>query len=440
MVGAGASGRSAARLAARYGARVVLNDGNDSLPPEDGIKCVFGGHPQELFLDSDLIVVSPGVPSIPPLVAAESAGIPVISEVELALWGLRAPIAAVTGTNGKSTTVSLIGELLKTIDERVFVGGNLGTPVTSIVDTPAARLPVVLELSSFQLERTPSLRAKVALLLNVTEDHLDRYESFEEYASVKSRIFRNQKPHDHAIVNMDDPQALKQAAAAKSQVWYFSGAGNPDAHFRIDGDSLVFMPFSMEIPVSSVPLPGRHNLENVMAAVGAALFMGVDRKAVVPVIESFRGLSHRMEFVGEIRGVSYYNDSKATNVGSVVGSLRGFPGNIVLIAGGRHKGAPYTPLREVLQMRTRALVLIGESAPLIERDLEGIAPVFRAMSMHEAVSIASKVALPGDSVVLSPACSSYDMFRNYRERGDSFRNAVRYIASTMETDGEKSSR
>ncbi len=428
VVGAGASGVAAARLAHAAGARVCLNDiaRRDVSGLPDGVETVWGHHPESLFREADLVVVSPGVPPLPPVAAAEAAGVEVIAEVELALRGIDAAIGAVTGTNGKSTTVALLGELLAATGRPTFAGGNLGTPLSDVVGTDAGGPDglIALELSSFQLERTPSLRARVAALLNISEDHLDRYESFEHYWRTKMNIFRN--PPDFVVYNADDPLVARETAAVDSKRFGFS-VHDARAPFHLAEGHLCFPDWSLRFPVAGMKLAGRHMMANALAAVGCALLMGVPPDAAVAVLGRFPGLPHRMTFCGETAGVRFYDDSKATNVGSVIGSLSGWETPFVLLLGGRHKGAPYTPLLDVLRERCRAVVALGESAPLIRADLEGRIPLHMADSFEDAVRRAARLAHPGDAVILSPACSSYDMFENYKERGKRFAEIVRSL-------------
>ena len=428
VVGAGASGVAAARLAHRAQAQVWLNDIHYRPIPDlpENVQTVWGEHPESLFLSADLIVISPGVPCLAPVAAAEAAGIEVISEVELALRGIDADIGAVTGTNGKSTTVALLGELFATTKRPSFAGGNLGTPLSDVVETPAGNKGglIALELSSFQLERTFSLHAQVATLLNLTEDHLDRYDSFEQYWRTKLNIFRNLP--DHAVYNADDPLVMQGISHLACPKHAFS-VTHSNVAFSLFNEYLCFHDWNWRFPISEMKLVGRHMMANALAAVGSALLMGVSTQAAEAVLSRFSGLAHRMTFCGEIKGVRFYDDSKATNVGSVMGSLSGWESPYVLLLGGRHKGAPYTPLLNVFQGKCRAVVALGESAPLIRADLAGHIPLQIAESFEDAVRRAAAFARPGDAVILSPACSSYDMFENYKERGQYFAQLVRCL-------------
>jgi UDP-N-acetylmuramoylalanine--D-glutamate ligase len=436
VVGLGRSGQAAARLCALRGARVTVNDSRSAealgetlgaLPR--GVGAHLGGHPEALFLSQDLIVLSPGVPPLPALDAAARAGVEILGEIELASRFVSADVVGITGTNGKSTVTTWIGEMLRASGRPLFVGGNLGEPFASAVDTPAAGPGgiCVVELSSFQLETCVSLRPRVALLLNLDADHLDRYPDLGAYGAAKARIFAHQSASDWAITNWDQPLCRALLHGVPGQVAGFGLQNVPPIGATTEGDGIVLaLPGRPPVTLSAarLRLVGRHNLENALASALAAVLLGAEPEAVQVSLDTFSGLPHRMELVGEVRGVRFYNDSKATNVSAVAGSLGGFPDRYVWVAGGRHKGAPYHPLRAVLGGRAKALVLIGEAADLIAADLDGVAPVVRAESLEEAVALAADRAAPGEAVVLSPACSSYDMFHNFEERGACFAAAV----------------
>jgi UDP-N-acetylmuramoylalanine--D-glutamate ligase len=427
VIGGGASGISAAKLALKKGAKVTLNDVKkitiEDLPDE--IETLFGSHPDSLLLNADLIVLSPGVP--PQVVQkAKDNGVKIIGEIELALTFIGSDIAAVTGTNGKSTTVSLLGELLKSTNRPTFTGGNLGTPLCDIVDKPEGMKGglVSLELSSFQLETIESLKPKVAALLNLTEDHLDRYDSFEHYCETKMQIFNRVGSDGFSLINFDDPLIKKYISKMDIKYHSFSIEGDKNADFRLENNNLIFSGFDYSLPCEKINLTGLHNQANVLAAVGIALLMGGDKNLFEDIISNFNGLPHRMEFAGENHSVKFYNDSKATNVGSVLGSLSGFPGKYILILGGRHKGASYKPLIPVLKNGCKHIVAIGESSQLITEDLQSDFEIFTTNDFEKAVLKAYELAGPLDSVILSPACSSYDMFENYKIRGNRFKEIV----------------
>lgn len=439
VIGAGRSGTAAARLALRKGADVVViqdkreaaDVGEDHVLTlaREGIRLELGGHRVQTLKNSDLIVVSPGVPDLPEIRAAEQAGVPVISEIELASWFVRGSVLAVTGTNGKSTVTTLAGEMLKHSDVPTFVGGNLGTPLSEAVDTAAAAEGgiLVIELSSFQLERTYTLRPRVAVLLNLTPDHLDRYDSLATYGAAKQRIFLAQTRDDHAVVPSADPVAVAMARAGAGRLHTY---GAPDGEVRVHQGAMVDSN-GERYPLEMLKLKGAHNIDNAMAAVLAARLMGATTRGIRTALERFEGLPHRMQWVLEDDGIVYYNDSKATNVGAAVKALEGLDRRVVLVAGGRHKGASYAPLRPLLRDKGRALVLIGEAAEVMRQELGDVVPVRVAEDMFEAVRLARNLARRGDAVLLAPACSSLDMFENYEERGRVFTAAVRAMAGTV---------
>ncbi|MBU1218198.1 UDP-N-acetylmuramoyl-L-alanine--D-glutamate ligase [Myxococcota bacterium] len=429
VLGGALSGLSAALKAYEAGAHVTVNDLKEITLPDnlkDKVNIVCGSHPQELLDSQDIIILSPGVPPLDVVKNAQKKGVEVIGEVEFTLRFTDAKIAAITGTNGKSTTVSLLGDILNCMAPNVFTGGNLGTPFSQTIGTDLAKADalVSLELSSFQLETITSLKADVVALLNLQEDHLDRYATFDEYVEAKLRIFKGLSDHGVAVVNADDDLVMKYARESGVKLTTFSVEGRP-ADFYRQGEKLVFGPYDFHLPVNIINLPGRHNQANVLAAVGCALHMGAKSSEIMKAVSEFRGLEHRMQFSGELSGVKFYNDSKATNIGSVAGSLGGFEGRYALILGGRHKGTPYTSLKDVLLPNCRLIVAIGESADLIENDLGACIPLKRSKTMAQAIKIAFEAVKSGENVILSPACSSYDMFKNYVERGNTFMDCVK---------------
>jgi UDP-N-acetylmuramoylalanine--D-glutamate ligase len=436
VVGLGRSGIAAANLCAARGARVTGTDRRDAaalgpalLRLATGVARELGGHRRESFVRADLIVLSPGVPEIPELAAARAAAVPITGELELASRFVAGTIVAITGTNGKSTTTTLVGDMLRASGRPTFVGGNLGDPLAEAVGTPAASPGgfCVVEASSFQLETAVTFRPRVAALLNVTADHLDRYADLEAYAAAKARIFAAQTGADDAVVNLDDPIVVRAASAAPGRRIGFSVARPLEVGGWLDGEALVIrLPDGRpeRYPASSPALVGRHNQANALAALLISRLAGGTPAQVRAALVAFRPLAHRMELVDEIDGVAYYDDSKGTNVGAVVAALDGFPRPVVLIAGGRHKGGDYAPLAAALARVGRAAVLIGEAATQLEAALQDTLPVERAPSLDEAVDAARRLARPGDAVVLSPACSSFDMFRDYAHRAEVFRAAV----------------
>ena len=438
VVGLGKTGMAVVRLLRERGARVIANDarGADALAAEAdalgaaGVELALGGHEAELFTKVDRIVVSPGVPPLPALDAAAAAGVPIASEVEVASWFIDATLIGVTGTNGKSTVTTLVGEMCKLSGRPTFVGGNLGTPLVDAVGTPAAARGgyAVVELSSFQLERVEHLHVHAAALLNITEDHLDRYPSFAAYAAAKANIFRGQREDDAAVVRDGDAVCTKLARQGRARVRFFGGDGG-ETH--IAGDRLMDVRSGLALPVAEIPLTGAYNLDNACAAALLARLVGVAPEHVATALRAFRGLPHRMAHVRDLDGVAYYDDSKATNVGATVAALDGLAqrnGRVVLIAGGRDKGGDYAPLVERMARIGRATVLIGEAAGKIRAALETCDLALDAAgSMEDAVARARTHAKPGDVVLLAPACASYDMFTSYAERGDVFQRAVRAL-------------
>jgi UDP-N-acetylmuramoylalanine--D-glutamate ligase len=374
------------------------------------------------FESADLVVVSPGVPALPELERAEHAGVEIIGELELACRFVTAPIVVVGGTNGKSTTTTLIGVLLRAAGRHAFVGGNLGTPAADAVSQ--AFDVVVLEVSSFQLERAPSLHPRVSLLLNVTEDHLDRYPSFTAYAEAKGNAFVNQVPGDTAVVPFGDALTEEQARRGRGDLVSFGRGGD----YLVAEAAVLEAESGERFDLGSSRLHGRHNHENAAAAIAAVRALGVNAEAVRDGLADFEPLPHRMALVRELSGVRFYDDSKGTNVGASVTALTGLTEDRgVLIAGGRDKQGSYAPLVDALRERGRAVVLLGEAAPKIFDAIGGALPVEHADGMDDAVRRAFRLAQPGDAVLLSPACSSFDMFKSYAERGERFSAAVKTL-------------
>lgn len=415
IVGFGVSGQAAARFLLSRGAKVAVTDQRAKTDlgsfPSDlrGLEGFWGGHPEEAFRDRDLIILSPGVPlDLPELKRARRRGIPVLGEFGLAASLLKSPMIAVTGTNGKSTTVTLIESMLRNSKMKVALGGNIGTPLMEIVEENKKFDWVVAEASSYQLETCAKVfRPKIAAILNVTEDHLDRYPSFAAYANAKFRIFKDQGPRDVLVYNGVDPLVVRGVRGAKSRKIDFAGETHP-----LDRTKLV----------------GLHNLENMKAAVAVARAAGAKPAAIQKTVETFEGLPHRAQFVREANGVRFYDDSKGTNVDAAVKSLEGFPdGRVILIAGGRDKGGSYAPLRDVARRKTKFVLTIGEAAPAIAKALKGAIEVVPVETLDRAVRWACDRARPGDVVLLSPACSSFDQFRDYKDRGDAFQKWVRQL-------------
>lgn len=434
VVGLGESGLAVVRFLRERGARVRVNDRRDANALGDaanvaealGAELVLGGHPESAFEALDLIVVSPGVPPLEQLDRAEQEGVPVLSEVELAARFIEAPIVAITGTNGKSTVTTLIGQMCSRSGRSSFVGGNLGRPMIEAAQSDAGKRGglVIVELSSFQLERVSQMKAHVALLLNITADHLDRYPSFDAYAAAKARVFERQTAEDFAVLPADAPD-LRELIDDDGTVVLFGGR-NGDV--RVVDGVLTDTQTSLRVPVDELGIRGSHNVSNACAAALAARLLAVPEDDIAAVLREFKGLSHRMQYLGSVSGVEYIDDSKATNVGAAVASidgLKGSKGKIVLIAGGVDKGGSYQPLRDRMAEEGRAVVVLGEAAPLLERAFASSSIELRRVgSMADAVREAALLARAGDTVLLAPACSSFDMFRSYAERGDHFQRAV----------------
>jgi len=424
VVGLKKSGIAAARLCQAEGARVLGTDKalREKLDPELfelGIEVVAGGHAGVDFASADLIVVSPGVPALPELALAEQRGVEVIGELELACRRITRDVVAVGGTNGKSTTTTLVGALARAAGLSTFVGGNLGTPASEAVG--GGHDLVVLEVSSFQLERAPRFRPRVSLLLNVTEDHLDRYPDFAAYARAKGNAFQNQTPEDFAVIPEGDSICEGEARRGRGRL----------VRFGESADYAVGVPFVVEtrtgerFDLGESRLFGRHNYENAAAAIAAVRSLGVSADAVRAGLRAFEPLPHRMALAGQVGEVRFYDDSKGTNVGAAVTALLGLTEpRGVLIAGGRDKHGSYAPLVDALALKGRALVVLGEAAERIAAAAEGRLPIARARDLDEAVRLAHRFAEPGDAVLLSPACSSFDMFESYADRGEQFVRAV----------------
>ena len=440
VVGLAKSGVAAARLVRRLGGRVLASDSSplEALPEEarglERLGCALwaGGHPDAAFAGAELIVVSPGVPlELPPLVAMRARGVPTIGELELAWRVMEADVIAITGTNGKTTTTTLTGELLRTQVRPVLVGGNIGTPLADhALEFPGDGI-VVAEVSSFQLDTTDRFRPRVAAILNITPDHLDRHGTFERYVAAKARIFANQLSTDCVVLNADDPVTAGLGGRARGRVIWFSRLTTlTHGVFIYDGWIVAKLNGSTEriCPVTEITLRGQHNVENVLAATACALWTGMSPSSIRRGIAAFRGVAHRIERVHDDRGVVYYNDSKGTNVDSTIKALESFSEPVILIAGGKGKGQDFGPLAEAARGRVRRAILIGQDRDRIRAALEvaGI-PAEDAESMDDAVRRSRDAAQVGDVVLLSPACASFDMFRNFEHRGDVFKSVVRAL-------------
>ena len=398
-----------------------------------GIELELGGHSTATFDSADLVVTSPGVPPDEPgLVSARTRGVEVIGEVELASRWLRGRVIAVTGTKGKSTTTTLLGRMIAADGKRVLVGGNIGVPLSSQVEGSTPETIHAVEVSSFQLETTTTFRPWIALWLNLAADHLDRHPNVEEYARAKARIYANQRAEDWAVVNLDDPIVMAHSEGIASRRVGFSPLGSSSDGFSVNGEWIVRRTATSAerlVPVSAVELTGRHMLGNVVAAVATASVAGISTSAMVASLKGFRGLEHVMEPSGRVGGVTFVNDSKATNVEAARRSIESFPGRLVALVGGHFKGGDFRDLREALASRGRAVVAMGEAAPLVREALADLLPVIDAASMREAVERGYEAARPDGIVLLAPACASFDWFRDYAERGRAFKEEVERLKS-----------
>ena len=445
VVGAARSGVAAAHLLIARGASVVLTDTRETIEPADelrraGVVLELGGHRAETLNSADLIVLSPGVsPRQADVAAARAAGVPVIGELELAARWLAGRIVAITGTKGKSTTTTLIGRMLTEGGLKAAVGGNIGVPLSAQVAASAPDVIHVVEASSFQLETTDQFRPWIAVLLNLSADHLDRHESIEEYAAAKGRIFANQQADDFAVVNVDDAPSLALARTRARLVPLSPSAAIADgivvtaeviAHRNAGVDTPL-------VPVSAVRLLGRHLLTDVAAAAAVAEIAGVDAEAMVRAVEGFSGLEHALEPVSSIQGVGFVNDSKATNIESAARAIESIDQGLVVILGGRFKGGDFGALRAPLVARQASVVAIGEAAPLVTAALATSVPVRDAASMDDAVRLGFAMAPPGGTVLLAPACASFDMFADYAERGRRFKDAVARLAFEVKSVREQ---
>jgi UDP-N-acetylmuramoylalanine--D-glutamate ligase len=444
VIGLGQTGLAVARFLRKRGAAVVATDkaAESELSTQVqelrqlGIRCEMGGHRTEAFAKADLIVISPGVPhTLAAVSRAQAQGVPVIGEIELAAAFIREPIVAVTGTNGKTTTTELLGQMLANSDRKVFVGGNIGAPLIGYVDRAEKADIIVAEISSFQLDTVVTFRPHVAVLLNITEDHLDRYPNFKAYADAKIRLFSNQGPDDIAVLNSADSVIRGYTSEIRSRKLYFNIDPKVETGAAINADRIVFHMDDRDTtdPAFRIPqmlnlanfrLKGRHNLENAGAASLAALAAGGRLEGIQAALDQFQGSAHRLEQVATIDGVVYFNDSKATNVDAVARALECFRRPVVLIMGGLDKGGTFSALREAVRPYTKKLIVMGAAANRIKAALENVTATVSAASMADAVHQARQAAVPGDVVLLSPGCASFDRYANYAQRGDDFKMTV----------------
>jgi len=447
VVGLGKSGVASALFLQDRGARVTVSDAKteDELRGEipqlldKGIAVESGGHGERTFRGQDLIVVSPGVPvDTPQLAQARTQGVPVIGEIELASRFLKGHIVAITGSNGKTTTTTLAGEIIAWGGYESLVGGNIGTPAISFVPEATDDTYIVLEVSSFQLETIDTFHAEIAVILNITPDHLDRHHTFEAYVAAKSRIFENQTAGDFAVLNSDDPTCVKLGPVSEAQKFWFSRKKEVDQgafvrdgkiFWRAEGNDVEIM------PVSEIGLKGAHNLENVLAAVCVGALVRCEPHRIRKAVQEFKAVEHRLEYVATINGVDFYNDSKATNVDATIKALESFAGNIHVILGGKDKGSDYSVLNDLLRQRVKRVYTIGAAAQKIESQIAGAAEIIHAETLETAVRRAAAAAKQGDIVLLAPACASFDQFENYEHRGRVFKDVVHSLEAHAPVSG-----
>jgi UDP-N-acetylmuramoylalanine--D-glutamate ligase len=432
VVGMARSGVAAAKLLQAKGFSVFVTDaGNPKAAAAEldaaGIPYETEHHTRLMFLEAEEIVVSPGVPlDIEPLAAARASRVPIISELELAFRYIEGQVVAITGSNGKTTTTTLIGEMLTATGRHIQVGGNIGVAMTGLVATSTPKTINVVEVSSFQLDAIRAFRPDVGVLMNITPDHLDRYSGFQAYRASKFRLFENQTENDIAVLNRDDANVYPPLRLLRAKQRLFSQKIRVDEGAFREGDSL-FLNGSQVMNVGEVKVPGAHNIENILAAMTAASCLGVAAASLAQTAREFRGVEHRIELCGEIGGVKFYNDSKATNVDSTIKAVESFEKDIILILGGKDKGASYAPLVDVMKGRVKHVLLIGAAAQKISDAIGNAFPKTFVSTMEDAVEKGLSMAQPGDSVLLSPACASFDMFENYEHRGRVFKEAVKRL-------------
>lgn len=447
VVGLGKSGMAAALFLRDKGARVTVSDSRSMKALEKEIPALLdasimveaGGHGLLTFRRQDLIVVSPGVPYDTPELKQVRAlgpdGPPILGELELASRFLQGQVVAITGSNGKTTTTSLLGKIFADSGRATLVGGNIGVPVIELIDKSSVGTISVLEVSSFQLETVEQFCPHIAVVLNITPDHLDRHGSFENYAAMKARITENQTSADFLVLNGEDKPTQMLGGKTKAQVFWFSGRRPIKQGAFVHGESIVFLPKEggrpePVMPVAEIPLRGAHNVENVLAAVCAARLGGVTAESIRSSVASFKAVEHRLEFVADVRGVAFYNDSKATNVDATKKALQAFPSGVHLILGGKDKDSDYTELSELIRERVKTVYTIGSAAEKIERQLAGVAKIVSANTLDGAVQQAAQDAETGDVVLLAPACSSFDQFENYEHRGRTFKDLVMQLTAS----------
>ena len=444
VVGLGKSGMAAALFLRDQGARVTVSDTRSAVALQAeiptlldaGIMIETGGHGLLTFRRQDLIVVSPGVPFDTPELkqvrAYGSLGPPIIGELELASRFLEGKVVAITGSNGKTTATALLGKIFADAGGPTLVGGNIGTPVIDLIPQSTPETVSVLEVSSFQLETVEEFHPHIAVVLNITPDHLDRHGTFENYAAMKARITARQGPEDFLVLNAEDPPTQLVAARTRAQVFWFSGRRPIKQGAFVHGESVLFIPREGTrpepiLPVAEISLKGAHNVENVLAAVCAARLGGVPAESIRASVANFKAVEHRLEYVATVRGVEYYNDSKATNVDATRKALEAFKGGVHLILGGKDKNSDYTELNDLLRERCKSVATIGSAAEKIEHQLAGVVKIVSAGTLDAALRTAAQDAVAGDVVLLAPACSSFDQFENYEQRGRVFKDLVRQL-------------
>lgn len=443
VIGLGKSGTGSARFLNKRGAIVTavdssINEGLEKLAAElekEGIKVELGEHKLETFYASDLMVISPGVPhTILPVKLAKESGVPLIGEIELACQFMDEPIAAITGTNGKTTAVTLLGQIIKESGKSVFVGGNIGSPLINYIDEGEKKDVVVLELSSFQLDTIKDFRAVSSAIINITDDHQDRYSSFSAYVRSKGRIFEKQMGEDLSVINVEDSFVSDLGKVLKSRKYYING-DEKEFGAKIEDDKISFnTPETgfFSIKTEEIPLKGKHNYENIAVAALVSIGAGGTKEGIEKAVKDFKGLPHRLEFVKKIKGVEYYNDSKATNTDAVVRALGSFDTPVILILGGRSKNSDFRLLRDSVKKHAKKVIVFGEAKEEIKRAIVDLVETTGVETLEEAVTMSQRVAVPKDVVLLSPACASFDMFNSYNHRGDEFKRLIKEIEALVE--------
>jgi UDP-N-acetylmuramoylalanine--D-glutamate ligase len=431
VIGLGKSGEGSARFLNKRGASVTVTDNRitDELKQTaeklklEGIEVELGDHRLETFYGANLMVISPGVPhTMLPVKLAYESGVPLIGEIELAFQFLKTPVAAITGTNGKTTAVTLLGEIFKESGKKVFVGGNIGNPLIDFIDSGEDADVVVLELSSFQLDTIRNFRAKASAIINITDDHQDRYKDFDAYVRSKGRIFENQREEDVSVINMGDPYVADLSRVLKNRKYFIDGEDGQFGAF-IKKDSITIDTLEtgkFEIHTKDIKVIGKHNYENIAVASLVAASMGATVSGIKSAVTKFKGLPHRIEFVKDIKGIKYYNDSKATNTDAVNRALESFETPVILILGGRSKNNDFRLLRESVQKHAKKVIVLGEAKDEIKRAIGDLCETTGVETLEDAVKMCVRVAVPGDVVLFSPACASFDMFNSYVHRGEEF--------------------